>query len=112
MNAHISPLRQVRYRVLAPPLIQWLLSGEPDVMDCVRAFASDEALPTITVAGPPGPIDAARCALAGLPLLLPTVCLHMRKGTDDAGRFIEVACTDEHLVELMAWQARARRRAH
>jgi len=50
----------------------------------------------------------------GEPAPLPTVVLYMRKDFHHltGAPFIEVACSDEHLVELTAWQARRRARAH
>lgn len=107
-------MKLVAYGLFAPPAIQWLLSSEPDVFAAVQSFASDLAEPELTVAGPPDPVDERMAKKRGEPAPLPTVVLFMRKDFHHltGAPFIEVACSDEHLVELTAWQARRRARAH
>lgn len=101
-----------RYSLYMPVALQAMVSREPDVMKHVQAFANDEADDVIEVAGPPLPQELARARKFDQTVPLPCVTLHLRKVKHHltGHKMIEIACSDDDLVEVERWNMVARQR--
>jgi hypothetical protein len=107
-------MRAVKYSLYAAPAIQAFLLRERDVMQHIQEFAEDRADPVVEVAGPPTAQDlvhARKHDHRAVPL--PCVTLHMRKAKHHltGNAVIEIACSDDHLVEVECWNMLARQKA-
>lgn len=109
MSLAIARNPQRQFGLMAPNIIRWLLSVEPEVYAAVAAYIEGQHKGVIDVVGPPSLSDvhrhnANRYADVGLPTIRLRCKMTMNLTTGESG--VEVTCSDGDLDELMKWPAR------